>query len=290
MTKIVKHQEKQLNLCTRTAVLFLSSIRCPLDIWPDVIYKQKLTQNAVTLTESRYNLLYIKTGELKLLSEQFEAQLAADNCYAVFPDQPFRLERVSRKNVELLGIRFDGDRVLKLFQSLALDHHCSNIPCLVPDAFIRLHRTLFDQLGQLSRAQPNTTPFAAIAQLFELLDCLSNKPIFDNTHKRPVSLLEQAMLLMDQQNSKPIGISQIAEQLGISQSTFERLCRKHLGSSPLKLLNQRRIRGACLLLKNTDLKIRAIATECGFQSDKHFIRKFKSEVGQSPGKYRNNSA
>ena len=47
-----------------------------------------------------------------------------------------------------------------------------------------------------------------------------------------------------------------------------------------------RLRHACNLLQNTDLDISAIAFQCGFSGESHFINTFRTNLGITPGKHK----
>lgn len=94
--------------------------------------------------------------------------------------------------------------------------------------------------------------------------------------------VRRALLLMEQNLTRPIAVLSIAEQLGLSVRQLERLCREHLGMGPASLYRRLRMRYANWLIENTDRSVTEIAIEAGFADCAHFSRQFKDTYGLSP--------
>ncbi len=98
--------------------------------------------------------------------------------------------------------------------------------------------------------------------------------------------VRRALLLMEQNLTRPIAIAAIAEELGVSVRQLERLCREQLGLGPASLYRQLRMRYANWLIENTDRSVTEIAIEAGFADCAHFSRQFKDVYGFSPSSHR----
>ncbi len=77
-----------------------------------------------------------------------------------------------------------------------------------------------------------------------------------------------------------------AEAVGMSQSQLNRLCKRLLGETPVRIYQISRLRRAHALLKSTILSIEVIAFECGFASRSQFTSAFKTEFGKAPSTVR----
>ena len=94
--------------------------------------------------------------------------------------------------------------------------------------------------------------------------------------------VRRALLLMEQNLTRPIAIATVADELGMSVRQLERLCREHVGLGPASLYRQLRMRYANWLIENTDRSVTEIAIEAGFADCAHFSRQFKDAYGLSP--------
>ena len=94
--------------------------------------------------------------------------------------------------------------------------------------------------------------------------------------------VRRALLLMEQNLTRPVAIAAIADELGVSVRQLERVCREHVGMGPASLYRQLRMRYAHWLVENTDRSVTEIAIEAGFADCAHFSRQFKDAYGLSP--------
>lgn len=83
-----------------------------------------------------------------------------------------------------------------------------------------------------------------------------------------------------------ITISELAEKYHFNHSYLTRVFKKQKGQSPLKLINELRIKDAKKLLETTSLSIREISSMLGFTDQHYFSRIFREVTGQTPKEYR----
>ena len=101
-----------------------------------------------------------------------------------------------------------------------------------------------------------------------------------------ISLLLPALKRMHLEYSQPLNAAFLAEQCGLSQSSFRTLFRKHLGISHGAYLKRIRLQKACELLYGTELSILNISIESGFTSLTSFYQSFQEHYHISPKKWR----
>jgi AraC family transcriptional regulator len=80
-----------------------------------------------------------------------------------------------------------------------------------------------------------------------------------------------------------IRLSDLAALAGLSEFHFHRMFRASSGMTPHHCVTYLRIlRAKDLLLQ---IPMSEVAMSCGFSSQSHFIRRFKEQVGVTPGQY-----
>jgi transcriptional regulator GlxA family with amidase domain len=99
----------------------------------------------------------------------------------------------------------------------------------------------------------------------------------------------KALLLMEQNLSRPLATDQIAQRINISKRQLERLFLADTGDSLQKFYRKIRLSYALWLLQNTQRSITDIAQECGFADTAHFSRAFRGAFATRPTDYRNQS-
>jgi AraC family transcriptional activator of pobA len=92
--------------------------------------------------------------------------------------------------------------------------------------------------------------------------------------------------LVEANFTKPLRISEYAERLRVSHERLRQACVRSTASSPLDLLNARRLLEAKRSLLYTNMSVSLIAEHCGFDDPAYFSRFFARATGKSPLQYR----
>lgn len=93
---------------------------------------------------------------------------------------------------------------------------------------------------------------------------------------------------MTEHYQEPLDLTTLAAMYGTSVSYFTRRFKESYGQTPIQFLNHIRITNARLLLQTTRLKIREIASDCGFEKAEYFCYVFKKQEGCTPSQFRIN--
>jgi AraC-like DNA-binding protein len=116
--------------------------------------------------------------------------------------------------------------------------------------------------------------------LFAVLDSIKSEKV----ENRDVVTL--ALEYIENNFFRPLDISQIASQLGLSRAHFTTVFTKTVGESPYNYLTKIRIKHAKEYLSSTTLSITEVAYSVGFASIERFSEQFKKYVELSPLAYR----
>lgn len=172
----------------------------------------------------------------------------------------------------------------------------SECPLEIPadQAYLMLHSSLLDiepvsaicgQLYAISFAQYYTRNIQQ-SLLKALLYEISNQTLLSHAHKfdqKFVKLLNhiQENFLSD------ISIDVLSEKFGYNKHYLCRTFKQRTGKTITTYYTQLRICLACQQLSETNYPIKRIARECGYESEKYFMRIFKAHMGMTPSQYRN---
>jgi len=81
-------------------------------------------------------------------------------------------------------------------------------------------------------------------------------------------------------------IDDLAKIIQLSARQLERRFKKLFGLSPIRYINEHRIRMACIKLRESQRNISEIAKEVGFYDHAHFVHKFRVSMNLAPSEYR----
>ena len=91
---------------------------------------------------------------------------------------------------------------------------------------------------------------------------------------------------IDGHYAEKITLDDIAAAGFVSKRTCGNLFERFLYISPMKFLNEHRLKRSIELLKNTDMTVTEIALACGFSGASYYAEAFRRESGKSPSQYR----
>ena len=100
-------------------------------------------------------------------------------------------------------------------------------------------------------------------------------------------IVKNALAYIEENYREKLKLSDVADQIYVSQWHLSKLLNKHTGQNFSEILNTIRIEKAKELLKDPSLRIGDIAEKVGFLDVAHFSRVFKKQAGISANEYRN---
>lgn len=122
----------------------------------------------------------------------------------------------------------------------------------------------------------------------ETLEKLVDRRLLDTkeTDTRYNPLVREALAYLDEHLHEPITMRQVADRLHLNPSYFSVLFKEQTELTFSEYISRLRVLRAKELLLRTALSVGEIAERVGYQSDKYFIKVFKTFEGTSPSKYR----
>lgn len=100
--------------------------------------------------------------------------------------------------------------------------------------------------------------------------------------------LGRVMDYLSRHYSEVIRLSEVAEMVNMSESSFCRFFKQHTSKSFIDFLTDIRLGAASRALIDSSLSIAEIGYDCGFNNLSNFNRIFKKKKGVTPSKFRDN--
>jgi|WetSurMetagenome_2_1015567.scaffolds.fasta_scaffold58757_2 AraC-like DNA-binding protein len=86
--------------------------------------------------------------------------------------------------------------------------------------------------------------------------------------------------------NEPWTVMSLARACGMSRSAFAYEFKHEVGMSPMAYLLELRLRRACRLLHDRDMRVRDVCAQIGYRSQPSFTHAFVGRTGLTPGAYR----
>ncbi len=181
--------------------------------------------------------------------------------------------------LDLMMPELDGFAVL---DALHADPQLREIPVIILTARV-LNEADIERLNRGVAAVMSKGVFSAGEMLERIEAVLARHRAAGGAMPR---LVRRAMGYIHAHYAESLAREQIASRVGISAGYLAEAFRQELGIAPMVYLNRYRIRQACDLLENSDLKITQIALAVGFSDNPHFTHTFQRQMGMTPRAYR----
>ncbi|WP_298426353.1 AraC family transcriptional regulator [uncultured Kordia sp.] len=145
---------------------------------------------------------------------------------------------------------------------------------------LNIQSELFNkEIGQLDMVSSQLKMF-----LIKAVRCKKRKQEIESVKKENIHY--QIEKLIEIYFIKESSVEFYAKKIEVSISTFNRLCKKYFQNSFVTLLNLKRIASAKNKLFLTNISIKDIAYEVGYNDPLYFSRVFKKHTNISPKEFR----
>lgn len=230
--------------------------------------------------QERYLIYYIKEGvaELKLGSKITE--ISATGFFVNFPNSNAIYRCKTNSPWTIKWIMAEGEIIEKYLDLLGITPE---------NPYIKLDNSydiegIFDEMYDFFDKNTISAKIYCISLVHKLFSVLSQN-INEESDKK--SYVVCANREIEQRFSdSDFNVSKLAKILGLNHNYFSILYKKHTGISPIKAINDYRLKNACKMLKFTDKAIKTIALNCGYADELYFSRVFSKKIGMSPTEYR----
>jgi AraC-like DNA-binding protein len=152
-----------------------------------------------------------------------------------------------------------------------------------PDEFFKSYDHMFNTLTE---AYTFTNILSANMDLWNILMQFMNQ---NGTESKKVenNSVKDIIDYMKKNLSKKLTVTEMASTIYFSPSHFNKLFKLETGYSPLDYFIHLRMQSACDYLRNTELRIKEIASLVSYDDPYLFSRIFTKTIGKCPRNYRN---
>lgn len=220
---------------------------------------------------------YILSGSCDLYTEDKCHKLNAGDVFIIFPNQIHRYE--NSQHINAYVVIFSTD-LLNEFKTTFLNK-LPRSPVIKENMSytLKLFDIFFDKKTELPFESQRGIILALIGIVMQSLTLI-------NQDRYNISTVKNMLIFCNSHYSEPITINDAAEHLHISRSYAAHIFQNKLNTSFSQYINDKRVRLACDILKNTQLSITETAFAAGFSSLRTFNRIFAKFKGCTPREYR----
>ena len=235
-----------------------------------------------------YVLLYCYKGKGFCVQDGKRHDINQQQFYVLPPHQAFQYGSSKNHPWHLYIVHFKGTKASKIYELIKDKHDIDTSQ----QARVSDRTLLFDELLNIMETPASMRSLAYVSMCFNQLiasfifTSAYSEARFPKEKVENNTFLSQVLKYMNDHIDDKITISDMAQELGYSDSYFYRLFYKQMKQAPMSYYMNLKIKRACELLSETYLQINQVAMKIGFEDSYYFSRFFKKQTGMSPKQYR----
>ncbi len=236
-----------------------------------------------------YQLLYQPEGSGIFQSAHMpETDIKAGDIFLLFPGEWHTYHPLPDKGWDSYWIGFRGknidDRVHAGFLSPSKPIYHVGFAAEILGLYKEALRT-----AQEEAAYSQQTLAGIVNHLIGLMYSLERNIILGKNSAH-VEMVSKARMRIRESLESDLTIQQIADELGVSYSSFRKLFKEHTGIAPATYQQDLRLQRAKELLSTTGESIKEIAYRLNFETPDYFSSRFKILTGMKPSEFRHRTS
>ncbi len=128
--------------------------------------------------------------------------------------------------------------------------------------------------------------FAELLIARELRDVLLEHPELFRSRDDLTAAMVRAIEAVRMKPAHPWTVERLARFVAMSRSTFAAAFKEFYCRSPMEVVTEQRMEIAAKMLRESNMRVKAIAAKVGYSSDTAFLRRFTSHFGVPPTAYK----
>ena len=247
------------------------------DIEQKFLHPRKLTS---------YFIVFIESGSITYKLDLQEITLTDGHLLFAMPNQVF-IPPYKADNLKYYKVLFDENTLALLPQQFPFLVNPLNVQTIVFDNTSRQRvKKGFEILNQILHIDKHPTDTEIILAYLNSLLVELNSAYFKN--KEPINILNTNLskfiefkLVVETHLTEQPSINTIAEKLALTTNSLYRIVKEYSGISPKDFLTNRLMIEAQRKLQYSNLSVKELAYELGFNDPDYFSRLFKKCTGKN---------
>lgn len=247
------------------------------DIEQKFLHPRKLTS---------YFIVFIESGSITYKLDLQEITLTDGHLLFAMPNQVF-IPPYKADNLKYYKVLFDENTLALLPQQFPFLVNPLNVQTIVFDNTSRQRvKKGFETLNQILHIDKHPTDTEIILAYLNSLLVELNSAYFKN--KEPINILNTNLskfiefkLVVETHLTEQPSINTIAEKLALTTNSLYRIVKEYSGISPKDFLTNRLMIEAQRKLQYSNLSVKELAYELGFNDPDYFSRLFKKCTGKN---------
>jgi AraC-like DNA-binding protein len=234
-----------------------------------------------------FALVYVSSGRGKFESKpNLSVAIEPGHVFLIFPGVWHRYAPDPETGWHEHWIGFDGDIARRWQQHKFIS---AQVPVLKVNAEDTVLATFSRMMQSIRANRPALQQIlaGATANLLGLFYSAQQAPAAAETES--FNAIELAIARIQNESARELDMKVLAQELGVSYSWFRSTFVAHTGLSPHQYLMEFRIVCARNLLTGTELSVKEIAKQTGFEDEHYFSRLFRQKLNLAPSQWRSRS-
>jgi AraC-like DNA-binding protein len=232
-----------------------------------------------------FALLYISSGRGKFESKpNLSTSIEAGHVFLLFPGVWHRYAPSAETGWHEHWIGFDGETARRWLQHKFISPRKPVVKINAEDTVLATFSRMMQSIRANRPALQQILAGATDNLLGLFYSALQAQPAAEAQNPNTI---ENAITRIQNEFERNLDMELLAKELGVSYSWFRRTFAAHTGLSPHQYLLEFRLVRARNLLAETELPIKEIAMQTGFEDEFYFSRLFRHKLNVSPSQWRN---
>lgn len=233
----------------------------------------------------QFILIYCIEGQGLIRVRDSEIYLKSNTFYIIPPGLKHSYYAVQNDPWSIYWVHFSGPQSQNLFEKFSPTYAIASKAVSFEERRINLFENLMDVLED--GYSKENIDYVNIS-LWQLLGSFifSNYYVEIGKDKMDGDIINESIKYMKDHINEPLKVDTISGHFNYSNSHFFSLFKKKTGFSPIHYFNHLKIQKACQYLSFTDMSIKEISFDLGYDDPLYFSRLFKKTMNISPLQYR----